>query len=829
MRMSMSWLEIKLGLRMLLRYPGLTIVGCVAMAFAFATSASVFQFLNQMTGSHLPLEDGDRVVGIRLWDAASQSVEEQASFDFVIWRDQVASIDNLGAFRTVDRNLVSADGRAEPCRLAEMSASGFTLARVAALVGRTLRDADEHAGAPPVVVLGYDIWQSRFGADPAIVGQSIRLGTMPATVIGVMPEGFRFPVSHDAWIPLRLHLSEFKGRQGPEIHMFGRLASGVRLDKAKAEFATIGQRLAAEFPDTHAHLRPEVLPYVQSITDIRALQGAALLSINLFLIMLLVLVCGNVALLMFARAASRESEIVVRTALGAGRGRIIGQLFAEALVLAAVAAPVGMAAAGFLLRWWLTVAEINASGRLPFWFSDSLAPSTVAYAVGLTFIAAIVSGVVPALKVTGPVVEARLRQMAAGAGGLRFGGVWTVVIVAQVAVTLAFPAAVFLVRQAVVYMQNLEAGFPVAQYLSARLEMDPEEQSGSAEAAAQSEFLTRVQLTYEEVGRRMGVEPGVAGVTFTSRLPRTVHPQRWLEIDSAEPDDAAEDRRRRINTVSVAVNYVDVLGARIVSGRAFRPSDLSANPGPVIVNLSFVQRVLQCRNALGRRVRYVEDGSQKAGTPAEPWHEIIGVVPDLGTIHDDPQDLSAVYHPIAPGAMLPVHIAVHVRGEPGTFAARLRTIAAAVDPSLRLYDVAPLGRVGGAMWNEFDFLWRLLVMMSSLAILLSLSGIYAAVSFAVSRRRREVGIRVALGARPRGIIIAILRQPFSQVGIGVVAGAGLVLALVEATSSSGVSFGGAALVACYAVFMMVVCLLACIVPIMRALRIDPAEALRVDR
>ena len=229
----------------------------------------------------------------------------------------------------------------------------------------------------------------------------------------------------------------------------------------------------------------------------------------------------------------------------------------------------------------------------------------------------------------------------------------------------------------------------------------------------------------------------------------------------------AADRRRRVNTVSVAVNYFDALGVRIVSGRAFRSGDLGADPGPVIVNQSFVQRVLQGRNAIGRRVRYLEDGWQEAGAAAEthePWHEIVGVVPDLGTIHDDPHDLSALYHPVAPGAILPAHIAVHVRGEPGTFAARLRTIAAEVDPTLRLYDVTPLNRVGGGMWNEFDFLWRLLMMMSSLAILLSLSGIYAAVSFAVSRRRREIGIRVALGARPRGIVTAILRQPFSQVG-----------------------------------------------------------------
>ncbi len=168
MSLGVSWLDVKLGLRMLRRYPGLTIVGGVAMAFAIATGASVFQFLNQMTRSHLPLEEGDRVVGIRLWDAAARSVEERIWSDFPIWRGRVASIENLGAFRTVDRNLASADGWSEPCRLAEMSASGFTVARVAALVGRPLLDTDERAGSPPVVVLGYDIWRRRFGGDPAI-------------------------------------------------------------------------------------------------------------------------------------------------------------------------------------------------------------------------------------------------------------------------------------------------------------------------------------------------------------------------------------------------------------------------------------------------------------------------------------------------------------------------------------------------------------------------------------------------------------------------------------------------------------------------------------
>jgi hypothetical protein len=279
------------------------------------------------------------------------------------------------------------------------------------------------------------------------------------------------------------------------------------------------------------------------------------------------------------------------------------------------------------------------------------------------------------------------------------------------------------------------------------------------------------------------------------------------------------------------VNYFDALDVRVVSGRAFRPDDVKADPEPVIVNQSFVRRVLQGRNALGHRVRYLSDRPQQAGAAAEtqePWHEIVGVVPDLGTIHEDPQDLAAVYHPVAPEATSPTHIAVHVRGDAETFSPRLRAIAAQVDPTLRVYDVLPLNRGGSGMWNEIDFFSRLLTLMSALAILLSLSGIYAAISFAVSRRRREIGVRVALGARPIAIVTAILRRPLSQVGLGVVAGTGLVLALVEAMSPSGLSLAGAVLVFGYAVLMLSVCMLACIVPIMRALRIEPTEALRTE-
>jgi putative ABC transport system permease protein len=827
---SFRWLagwsmDLKLGARMLIKYPGLALVGGLAISFAIAAGAGTFEFLTQLVHPTLLLDDGDRIVGIRLWDTASSSVEEQAAYDFARWREELESIEDLGAFRTLERNLTTESGLPEPVQVAEISASAFRVARVPPLKGRFLVAADEQVRSPAVVVIGYDVWQTRLGGDPDVVGRAVRLGSAQSTVVGVMPERFAFPVSHSVWAPLRLDLSG--PRQGPEIQVFGRLAPGVTLDRAQAELTSIGMRAATDFPDTHEHVRPEVMPYAQSITGVRGLESVALLSINAFLLMLLILVGANVALLMFARAAARESEMVVRNALGATRGRIIMQLFAEALVLGTVAAAAGLDAASFLLKWWLGVSEIDAGGRLPFWFDASIAPETMFYAACLTVLAASVAGVVPAIKVTGRRVEARLRQAAVGSTGLRFGGVWTVAIVTQVAVTVAFPATAFFVRRNVVQMQSLDVGFPAAEYLSARLEMDPEIAAPGASAeAARAERLARFRTAWDALEQRLASEPGVAGVTFTDRLPRTVHAARWLDVDGeAAPPESA--RGHRVNTASVALNYFDVLGAPVLSGRAFHSGDLEAGARVVIVNQSFVNRVLRDRNPIGRRVRYVTrnpDETESATAGQGSWHTIVGVVRDLGTIHDNPRDLAGLYHPSVPGAAFPVHITVHVRGEPGSFAPRLRTVAAAVDPTLRLHELRPLNQVGASMWNEFEFLFRLLVFVSLIALLLSLAGIYSVMSFTVSRRTREIGIRVALGAAPPRVVAAIFSRPLAQVAVGVAAGGGLVFVLTRLVT--GLSLREVALVVAYMTLMMGVCLLACIVPTQRALRIQPTEAPR---
>jgi hypothetical protein len=428
---------------MLVRYPGLTVVGGLAMAFAIWVGAAIFEFAGQVVNPALPLDEGDRIVGMRSRDVAADRTTAPTLHEFFGWREELGVIEDLGAYRTVERNLVTGDGRGEPVPVAEISAAAFRVARVPPLMGRAFVEADEDPGAPAVVVLGHGVWQGAFASDPGIVGRTIRLGRAESTVVGVMPEGFGFPVSHDLWVPLRLNPLDYEWNQAPRVSVLGRLAPGVTMARAQVELTALGLRAAADHPETHEHVRPEVLPYARTIFDVPRLAAVGVLSsANLFVVVLLALLCGNVALLMFARAATRESEIVVRNALGASRGRIIGQLFAEAMVLGAVAAVVGLGAASFGLRWGFAVAEAEVleGGRLPFWFSDSLSATTIAYALGLTLLGAVVAGVLPALKITGKGGGPRLRRAGAGGGGPTFGPLWSAGMIVQVASTVVFTA-----------------------------------------------------------------------------------------------------------------------------------------------------------------------------------------------------------------------------------------------------------------------------------------------------------------------------------------------------------------------------------------------------
>jgi putative ABC transport system permease protein len=828
-------LDMKLGFRMLLKYPGLTIVGGLAMAFAIWAGAVIFVLVTMLVNPTLPLPGGDRIVQIRNWDVAASAAEPRALHDFIVWREAVSSVTDLGAYRDVTTNLIVTDGDTRQVRqvqVAEITASGFRIASATPLFGRVIVAADERVGAPAVAILGYDVWRTQFDADRNVLGRTVQVGETYATVIGVMPEGFAFPVSHELWTPLRVDALDRAPREGPAITVFGRLAPGVTMQQAQAELTTLGKRSAVELPNTHEHLQPQVLPYAKLFLDATPLNVAILFSINVFAIMLLVLVCSNVALLLFARAATRENELVVRSALGASRGRIIAQLFAEALVLGGVAALLGLAAADLVLHGWALQFLKENFGRLPFWYDPHLSVATVLYASVLTLLSATIAGVLPALKITRG-FGSRLRAGSAGGGGLQFGGVWTAVIIAQIAITVAFPALAFVEQRELLRIRSFDAGFRSQEYLAVMLDMDESIGAGANADAIQAPERERFVAAVEGLRRRVAAEPGVAGVTFVDRLPRWYHRERLIELDDAltvPGQSGAGERLREVSTASIDPSYFDVLNAPILEGRAFNSGDLAPGARAVIVDQSFVDQVLSGRNAIGQRVRFA--AMQRDGNlpdESRPWYEIVGVVKELGMGAATQHGRAAgLYLPAIPGSGGPINMIVHVRGEPMSLAPRVQTLASRVDPTLRVSEPQRLDEItNGVQWVLGMWL-RVTVLLTAIALLLSLAGIYAVLSFIVARRTREIGVRVALGASPRRVVAAIFRRPLTQVCLGVLAGGMLIGVAAVALSGGGFSLAQVGALVAYACLMLAVCSLACVVPTWRALRVEPTEALRAE-
>jgi predicted permease len=823
-------LDLKLGFRMLVKYPGLTLVGGLAMAFGIWFGAVTFHMFGLITSTKLPLPNGDRIVKILAWDSKTNQ-EGRVLYDYQLWRS-ARSITDLGAYRDVSPNLVGANGTAQTVVAAEITASAFKIAAERPLLGRVLDESDARAGAEPVVLLGHDVWANRFDRDPKIVGRNVRLGNAFATVVGVMPEGYAFPVSHELWLPLRTDVAGVEPGGGFPISVFGRLAPGMTFESAQAEITSLGRRLAAEHPATHAQLKSHVLPYAKPDPD--GSDVAATLSlIYAAVIALVIVVCSTVALLLFARAASRETEILVRSALGASRRRIVAQLFAEALVLAGVAAVVGLAAAQLALtRWGEPYLAMNY-GRLPFWYDFNLSPTTIVCALGLALIGAVVAGVMPARKITRG-LGTRLRAGTAG-GGVSFGGVWTAVIVTQVALTVMIPAVVMLVRSQRDRIASYDFGFRAHEYLGVTLGIDgPPEETPTPEP--DTALGVRLGGMVEALSRRLEAEPGVAGVTFVDRLPGDHHAGMRFELESRPETPASWVRTARIHP-----SYFDVLKAPMIAGRAFTNADLSPDARVVIVDQRFADLVMPGRNLIGHRVRLSSGQVADSNAAPLPWYEIVGVVKELGLAHvvERKRPIGGLYLPsVSAGSPSTLGMIVHVRGDPLSITPRVRELALAVDPALRVEPMTRVDQVAAPELWLFGLWVRVIIGLSGVALLLSLAGIYSVLSYIVARRTREIGVRVALGASARRVITSIFRRPLTQVTAGVIAGTVLIAVAAIANQQTGefpglveghgLTFAQIALLVGYAILMLGVCTLACIVPTVRALRVQPTVALRAE-
>jgi putative ABC transport system permease protein len=824
-RLSMSWLDVKLAGRMLVRYPVLTIIGTGSLAAAIALGASAFAFISLFLWPQMPLQDGDQVVAILHHDVAANQGESRVAADYLRLRAGTSTLTDFVAGRGTGRNLVMGDGIAEPISVAEVTASMFPMARVAPIMGRVLTDDDASPTAPPVLVLGERIWRERFAADPTIVGKTLLVSDTPTTVVGVMPAAFRFPSIYEVWQPLRLDEVAATPRAGIGIQIWARLKPDLTHEHANSELAVLSARAATDWPATHEHLRATVGSPVESEVS-NPEERAIFASANIFVALLVLLVSGNVALLMFARAATRESEIIVRTALGASRGRLVAQFLTEALALSTIAAVIGLFLAQKVMVWGVTSFTVvaNDGELLPFWITPSLPPLSIVYGIGLALLAAAVTGILPALKMT-RAVSSRLRESTAGGGGLSFGGIWTVVIVVQIAVTMAFPLIMYVLRDGAHRTESQQIGVPTDRYLTAQL--------GRESNMTQARF----EATIERVRQDLAETPGVAAVAVADKLPFMWNGHYLAEVDeggAAVPPEVEFGNSYRITTAAVEADYFSAFEAPALAGRLLSASDYSGPPRVAVVNQSFVNKVLGGRSAVGRRLRYTwaSGGGQPlqaanvlpAGSVA-PWVEIVGVVRDLGMAVEPSTNTAGVYVPLSVRDVTNVMIAARVSGDMAEATNTLRSVARNADPTLRVSNVQPLSRIPENGLRTVAYVVRLLGIAGGVGMMLALSGIYAVMSFAVSRRTREIGIRVALGSGRSRVVLTILRRPLIQVAVGSVLGPLLFSMLPLSVAFTPSYLAG---MAGYTLAMFGVCMLACLVPISRLLRVDPIAALRAD-
>ena len=814
----MGYLDFKLGARLLWKYPGLSLIGGLAMAVAIAFGTAAFTFFYTQLDSDLPLPEGDRLVALENWDVKKHNEERRQADDLAVWRREMKTVQEIGAFRNIGRNLLIPGRAVESIRIAEITADGFNAARTAPLHGRPLLAADETFEAEPVLVIGHDIWRSRFDGDPRVIGRSVRLGATAHTIVGVMPEGFAFPMSHSYWTPLRIEAAHHPPGSGPAIFIFGRLAPGATIESAQSELRAIGERRAAEHPASHGHLRPQVLPYTRTLLDIQDVTLGQVAVMQGTVSMLLVIVALNVAILIYARTATRQGEIAIRSALGAGRARLIWQLFIEALVLCAAAGIVGVLIARVAMTQVYGIVQ-SEFGRLPFWMDGGIPAASLLYVGGGILLAAMLAGVVPAIQATRYRAFETLRQLG-GSTGMQLGTTWTVLIVAQVAFAVSGLPLIVSEGWREVRQATSRPTFAIEQYLGLRfgLEQDAPPEEGAALDAHRAQIRDRLTRLQTEIASLAEREPLVDDVTHAMALPGAEAEIRIVTDPGAPAGGAEHD----VKTNRVTNDFFDAFDARVLAGRGLTNADTDA----IIVNRTFVQRVFGEADPLGRRIRYVPAENADPADATGRWYEIVGVVSDLYTNTLSPEVMSAVlYHPLDP-AKTPSAVLVRTRGgEHVALAGRLRGLATSLEPDVR---------VGATrltqMYEQDRLALRLvglilgLIMVS--VLLLSGAGIYALVSFTVSRRRKEIGVRTALGADPSRILRSVFARAAGQVGLGVVVGLVAIVGLDMV--SEGTLLGGkqVLLLPAISALMLIAGLLAVVGPARRALRIQPIEALK---
>ncbi len=811
------WNDLRHAARRIRKDLGFTIAAVVALAVGMSATIAMFTIINGVYLRDLPFAHPDRIVSIGIRYVAGQSgrIDNLSFPDFNDLQASARLFDGIGAADEDAMDLSDQTHAAERFIGAYVSANAFGLIGHQPALGRGFTVADDRVGAEPVVILGHTVWQRRYAADPAIVGRRVRVNGVVSTVVGVMPEGFGFPNQSALWRPLALRLDEERDRRdNRSIDAFGRLAEGVTLAQAEADLGIVVTRLARDFPQTNAGIAPLVRPFRDLTTGgpIRIVFTGLMGAVTF----LLLIACANVANLLLARGATRAGEMTLRVSLGATRRQVVRQLLAESLVLALIAGAMGLALAAASVR--LVQLSITGTGE-PYWLQFPIEGGVCAFVAAVCLGTAVLCGLAPALPATRAGLAGGLSEAGrstAGAAGARR---WTDgFVVLQVALSLTMLAGAGLMIRNVVAFSRLDPGVDMRGLVSARVSLP----------AQRYRTVEERRVFYRRLDERLAALPGMR-TGITSHAPTRGAVPRVVSIEGGTPPD----ERRSVATVAIGPGYLEALGVGALRGRLFTNADEGTAGQLALVNKRFAELYFTDAEAVGRSIQLLPVAPNGAPSGALA---IVGVVPNVrqttprGQNAGPPNSEPVVYLAYAADALPSATIIARSDADVAAVSSALREAVGALDADLPVTGVLPLDEAVAQELSILTVFSSMFSVFAAAALGLSMIGLYGVVAYTVTRRTRELGVRVALGAGAGHVCWVITRRAAVQLAVGMTLGlagalgAGQLLQgmLFGVSSRDPLTFAGVP------ALMTVVALVACVVPARRAMRLDPVAALRAE-
>ena len=800
--------DLRFAVRSLLKRPALTIIAIVTLAIGIGANSAIFSTINALLLKPLPFPDPERVVA--LWDKVpSRGVErnEVTVANYLDWRAQNKSFEQLGIYRWWSTNLTGADSP-ERVQGFQVTPNFLDVVGVKPMMGRGFSAEEDQPGKDAVALLTYSLWQRRFGADPNIVNKTIATNGVARTVIGVMPPEFNYPKGGEIYAPLAITPELARSRGNHSYLAIGRLKPGISLQSAQADLDVIASQLEKQYPEENTGRGVVIYPILE---DTVRMYSTALWVMMAAVGFVLLIGCANVANLMLARATGRQREIALRAALGASRFRIIRQLLTESVLLGVLGGALGILVAYWGVDAIRTASPGEAARFAPGWNHLGINLPVLAFTLLLSVLSGVLFGLAPAWQLSRPDLNTALkeggRQGASGSHRLR-----GLLVVSEVALSLMLLISAGLLIRSFLQLVKTDPGFNADSLLTMNLVLPAAKYKDEPQRAA----------FYSELIRRVEGLPGVESAAAVNHLPLggSNSSTSFLVEGLAEPPPGQEyGGRYRVCTP----NYFKTMGIAVLKGRAFTDQDRAGAPPVIIVNETLARKYWPNTDAIGKRMRYT-------GPLAEnPWMQVVGVVKDVK--HEMSLPITEdFYIPHAQDAWQSMVLVAKTKVEPAAMAAPIRQQVWSMDKDQPVFDVHTMREVRAISLALYSFSSVMLSIFAGVALLLAAIGIYGVMSYAVTQRTQEIGIRMALGARGMDVLKLVVRNGMALALIGVAVGLAGAYALTRLLGSllvgvkptdvvtfSTVTFG-----------LLLIALLACFIPARRATKVDPMVALRYE-